>query len=294
MWIFVAALALAQPPAGEGVCPPPGATRASLLELRARAFVMPAAAERDALALALVACVDSPDPKLRDGVAFEGISTWLRSKALSRAAIVGLHARLVTQLSGPRDAAGFRHPFATLVLAEVARADRLDPVLTDAARASLVELAARTLRAVDDYRGFDPTEGWRHGVAHGADLVLQLALSPKLGADAHATLMTALATQIAPKGHAYVFGEPERLARAVVYTHERGRLDAAFWKRWFDAVASPAPLASWGSAFESTEGLARRHDTLAFLHAVAFASRQTAQDALAKLADEALARVHGG
>ena len=29
--------------------------------------------------------------------------------------------------------------------------------------------------SVRDYRGFDAKQGWRHGVAHGADLLLQLS-----------------------------------------------------------------------------------------------------------------------
>lgn len=283
--------ALSPPPA----CPPAGLSRADLLSLRQLKFEVASAEERNLLALRLLGCLDDPDPVIRDGVVFEALSTWLRGRALSSATINALEASLGSTLRGGKDAAGFRLPFAALILSEVARADRIEPVFTDAVRADLVELAAASLIRVDDYRGFHPTEGWRHGVAHGSDLVLQLALNPRVGAPGLRRLMEATATQIAPRGEVfYTFGEPERLARAVVFAYRRGLLEPAFWEAWFESLASPKPLADWGSAFRSVEGLARRHNTLAFLHALSFAGRTAGDEAgkaIGALADRAAARI---
>ncbi len=276
-------------------CPPQGMTRADLVRLKQSKFEVEPADERNRLAVRLLGCLDDPDPAIRDGVVFEGLSTWLRGKALSPTTISALESSLSATLGGEKDAAGFRLPFAALALSEVARADRIEPVFTDEVREALVKLAARSLTRVDDYRGFDASEGWRHGVAHGSDLVLQLALNPRVGAPALRRLMEATASQIAPHGAVfYTFGEPERLARAVVFTYRRGLLDAPFWDAWFDRLASPKPLADWGSAFQSLEGLAKRHNTLAFLHALSFAGRSGKDDAgraVAALADQAAARL---
>ncbi len=278
-------------------CPPEGTTRADLLKLKQAQFETPSAEDRNALALRLLSCLDDPDPGIRDGVVFEGLSNWLRARALSPATTLALEASLRRTLGGEKDAGGFRLPFAALVLSEVARADRIEPVFTEETRAGLVEVAAAGLIRVDDYRGFHPTEGWRHGVAHGADLVLQLALNPRVGAPGLSRLMEATATQIAPRSAVfYTFGEPERLARAVVFAYRRGLLDPAFWEAWFEALANPKPLADWGAAFLSVEGLAKRHNTLAFLHALSFAGRaggDEAGKAIAALADKAAARLSG-
>jgi hypothetical protein len=270
-------------------------TRAGLIELKRAKFEVASADERNLLATRLLGCLDDPDPAIRDGVVFEAISTWLRGRALSPVTINALEASLAATLRGERDEGGFRLPFAALILSEVARADRIEPVFPEAVRADLVELAASSLSRVDDYRGFDPVAGWRHGVAHGSDLVLQLALNPRVGAPGLRRLMEATATQIAPRGAVfYTFGEPERLARAVVFTYRRGLLDAPFWEAWFESLASPKPLADWGSAFLSLEGLARRHNTIAFLHALSFAGRSGSDEAgrsIALLADQAAARI---
>lgn len=279
-------------------CPPTGMTRADLVKLKEAKFEVPADEERNALALRLLGCLDDPDPAIRDGVVFEGLSRWLRGKALTSAAILALDESLRKTLAGEKDAAGFRLPFAALVLSEVARADRIEPVLSDASRAALVELAASSLTRVTDYRGFDAREGWRHGVAHGADLVLQLGVNPRVGSDGVSRLMDAIRSQVAPAGPVfYTFGEPERFARAVVFTYRRGVLDAAFWDSWFASIASPKPLATWGSAFQSVEGLARRHNSLAFLHALAFAGRAAGDEAgkaLAERADKAATEIMRG
>ncbi len=279
-------------------CPPAGMTRPDLIKLKETKFEVPQDDKRNALAVRLVGCLDDPDPGVRDGVVFEGLSKWLRGKALTPATILTLDESLRKMLGGEKDAEGFRLPFAALVLSEVARADRIEPVFTDASRKALVDLSASSLTRVIDYRGFDPREGWRHGVAHGADLVLQLSVNPKVGSDGVARLMDAIRSQVAPAGPVfYTFGEPERFARAVVFACRRGVLDAAFWDSWFASIASPKPLASWGSAFQSVDGLAKRHNTLAFLHALAFAGRAAGDEAgkaLAERADKAAAEIMRG
>ena len=75
---------------------------------------------------------------------------------------------------------GFAQPFAALALAEVARVDRVAPIFTADERAVLVTAATNYVRSVRDYRGFDDVQGWRHGVAHGADFLMQLVLNGEL------------------------------------------------------------------------------------------------------------------
>jgi hypothetical protein len=178
-------------------------------------------------------------------------------------------------------------------LSEVARADRISAVLDPAARQALVGGAAHYLKGVTDYRGFDGRSGWRHGVAHGADLVLQLGLNEKVSADEVRRLLGALAAQVVPGAVSYTFGEPERLARAVYFIHGRGVLNDAFWNEWLAAFGTPPSPDSHRSA----EGLARRHNAIAFLHAIAFAARSAGDEAGAKLAtltDREIRRLMGG
>lgn len=60
-------------------------------------------------------------------------------------------------------------------------------------------------------------------MAHGADFALQLALNPAVSKPQLDRLLSAMAIQISPKdpGVAYWAGEPDRLARAVIYIAQR-------------------------------------------------------------------------
>jgi hypothetical protein len=258
-------------------CPPAGFDRAALDALKASKFEVADDAERQTLALALVPCLAEPDPALRDGIAFEAYSTWMRANRLD----VATRGELLTRLSAiiepeQADRAGFRQPFAALVLSEVARTDRVTPWLQPAQRAALVARAARYVASVRDYRGFDQKDGWRHGVAHGADLLLQLVLNPAVDRAGLDQLLGAVAAQVAPAGeHSYIDGESERLARPVLFAAQRGLLTPEDWQKWLQKVATPPPSLSGDAAYRTRAGLAWRHNLQAFLYSLYVNARES-------------------
>ena len=278
-------------------CPPVGYSRDELAALKASGFVIEDDRQRNSLAVDLLACLGFPDPAIRDGIAYEGLSTWMRGQALTRETIDTLFRSLLAQIQSEPDLNGFRQPFAALLLSEVARTDRMGQTLTPEMRNEMVAVAAAYLTAVRDYRGFDTEQGWRHGVAHGSDIVVQLALNPAIEAGQLQLLVNAVAAQVAPAGEVfYRYGEPGRLARAIYYAYLSGVLDDTFWAQWFEAVSSPEPMANWGESWLSQSGLAKRHNTQAFLlalHFNAIAGEQEQAAGLAELALQALTRMSG-
>lgn len=256
-------------------CPPAGHSRAALETLKAAKFEIADESQRQALALALLPCLADPDPGLRDGLAFEAYFTWMRASRLDITTRTDLFARLSAMIQPDQsDRGGFRQPFAALVLAEIARTDRITPWLTPAQRAALIENAARYVASVRDYRGFDAKEGWRHGVAHGADLLLQLALNPAVDRAGLDRLLGAVAVQVAPAGdHSYIDGESERLARPVLFAAQRGLHTPGEWEKWLRAVVA-AP-ATGEPAFGTRAALARHHNLNAFLYALYVNARES-------------------
>ena len=86
--LITVGLPMAAAYAAPAPCPPEGVSRAGLLSLKEAKFTMASDDERNMLAPRLLACLDDPDPAIRDGVVFEGLSTWLRGKALRPATIL--------------------------------------------------------------------------------------------------------------------------------------------------------------------------------------------------------------
>ena len=263
-------------------------------QLKAAQWKLADASTRDALALALLPCLADANPALRDGIAFEGLSAWMRAKHLSVGTLRQLYRALLPQLAdAASDNTGFAQPFAALVLSELARADRLQAFLSEEERHALVAAASSYLRGVRDYRGFVAGEGWRHGVAHAADLAMQLALNPAVNAAQLGQLVAAVQTQIAPSStHFYIYGEGERLARPIFHAARRGLIEPQRWEAFVREIASAAPWPSWDLALQSQAGLARLHNVKAFLLVLSLSVSDSAdpavQTALGKLLLEAL------
>lgn len=261
-------------------CPPPGWDEAALERLRAAKFELADPAARNALAGALADCLADPRPQLRDAVAFEALAAWMRAGALPTAKLESLRIEMQRRLTAD-DPNGFSRPFAALTLAEIARVDRLKAFLDPPARDALLRAAVAYESDIRDYRGFDAVQGWRHGVAHGADLLLQLALNPALGREPLEAIIAAVGAQIAPGGeHFYVYGESERLARPVYYAAQRGLHDSAYWSAWLATLASPSPLPNWSEAFKTQAGLARKHNTQAFVQVLYVMVREGGNEAV--------------
>ena len=266
----------------QAACPPAGWTHATLDALKGAKWVMESPERREALALALVPCLADPDPTLRDGYAFDALSAWSRKNQLSTDTQRRIFGLLMPQLEASvPDPHGFASPFAALALAEVARGDRLAGFLSSQERNALVDSATHYVRQVKDYRGFIVGQGWRHGVAHGADLLMQLALNPAMDQAQLERLVEAALSQVVPAdGHFYVYGESERLARPVLFAARRGLMAPEWWRTALERFANPQPLATWERAFDSQSGLARLHNTKAFFLVLFANVRDSSHDGL--------------
>jgi len=280
LWLGAAASAATSP-----ACPPSGYTRDTLLALRHDRFVIADVDRRQSLARALLACLSSPDSESRDRIGYEAYAYWRSARALDAGTWTFVEQNLLAVLDGHDDAAGVARPFAALVLAETAHADRDRPFLQKAQRTTLLDSAIAYFDAVRDYRGFDEDAGWRHGVAHGADLLGELALEPDFDQPELDRILAALATQVvAHDDRVYLFGESERIAAAAARVATRGKHPIEAWQAWLAGVTAPAPLASWADAYSSLRGLAKRQNTMNFLLALYAELGQNKDAALRALA----------
>lgn len=269
--LALAACATAQ--AQTAACAPAGYDRAQLEALRAAEWEIADDAARRAFALALPACLASPDPFFRDGVAYEALAHMLRGDQLDAETQSALLADVLPRLESD-DPNGFEQPFAALALSELVRADRIAPYMSDATRADVLDRTLAYFGGVRDYRGYDAREGWRHGVAHGADVLLQFAVSEQTSRADLVRIRDAIAAQVAPDGHFYIYGEPERLARPIIFMAPHGLIEESEWNEWFAQFEMRGE-----DPFASQQGLARRHNIKAFLMAILTAARITRGEA---------------
>lgn len=259
--LMIASLVLMKP--AVAACPPDGQTAETLQALKTDKFAITDVEARKTLALGLLACLGDPDPTMRDDIAYTALSAWMRAGDFDADTLRGMRDALYAQLDGD-DAAGFRRPYAALMLSEVARTDRIQTWMTPEERAAMIEKAASFVETVRDYRGFEDKQGWRHGVAHGSDWLMQLALNRALERAQTDRILAAVAAQVVPEAApTYVFGEGGRLARPVMYIAKRGLYSQEEWTAWFAAL--PPKIGDEALAYNDSRWLARRHDLMAFL-----------------------------
>lgn len=217
----------------------------------------------------LVSCLGAPDPDIRDGIGYEGMTALLRGEKLAPDEIQGLRSSLIDILSEEvPDPDGYQKPFAVLVLSEVIRVHRITPYMSADDRDETLGAVLTYLDNVTDYRGHDDTEGWRHGVAHAADALLQVSVAPDFNADDHARILKTIGNKIKISDHAYIFGEGERMIRPLFYIARAGKVSEETWGAFFEDLSDPAPLENWGAAFKSTTALTRLHNTKQALFAL--------------------------
>jgi hypothetical protein len=259
--VLIAPILLVKP--AFAACPPEGQTGESLQAIKALKFEMSDVDMRKTLAQGLIQCLGDPDPVIRNDIAYSALSAWMRAGAFDADILRAMRDALYAQLDGD-DEQGFRRPYAALVLSEVARTDRIKPWMTPEERVAMVEKAANFVESVSDYRGFVDKEGWRHGVAHGSDWLMQLALNPAVERAQTDRILAAVAVQVVPDaGPAYVFGEGGRLAKPVMYIAKRALYSEAEWTAWFAKL--PPRIGDPALAWNDSHWLARRHDLMAFL-----------------------------
>lgn len=256
--LFLASLNTA---AANAACVPLGKSRSDLETLKAAEWKIASETDRNALALALTSCLGDPDPAVRDDLVTDALTHLLRGQLLTDTTMLALMRDLEAKLDAS-DPQGFLRPFAALNLSEVVRADRVKPFMTVSQREGVMMASINYMLRITDYRGFDPHDGYRHGVAHGADLMLQLAMNPGIDTKGLSQIRAALSVQAGTSATSYVTGEGERLARALLMIAKRKVFSEADWTDWGTRLAGPAALKTWDKWWLSAPALARRHNLL--------------------------------
>ena len=247
---------------------------------------LPAGYDLHALTDELLSYLGSPDPHLRDGVAYPLLAQWISKGHYSqdelRAMTTRLSANLKVGLGEQGTESVFLRAFSALMLAELIHQE---------SKRSIFEFAEADVRAVleatlaylpeeRDLRGYIPGLGWVHAVAHASDLLWVLANSRYLGAADLERVLDAIASKVAPPvEHIYLFNEDARMARAVMGVLRRNLVSLSFLSGWLDRLARPEGRAISIEAFfvgeppaiASQVNVCLLHNTRQFLRSLYFA-----------------------
>jgi hypothetical protein len=292
----VVALLLARP----ATAAPPAHDRAFWTSLAAKEFAVPEGEAVAGLALEAADLLSSPDPSLRDGIAFEALARWIYRDGLVAAPdLERLRRKLEDGLKAGlgetgRDSA-YGRTFSALGLSILAAVDLKTPWMTPAAFDDLLAASTAYLGAEKDLRGFVAGSGWVHATAHTADVLKFLARSPRLTPAGQARIVEAISGRLRTAGVVFAWGEDERLALALLSLTRRKDFDPNPFDSWFVSLASEnAALWKNGSSIEPAAFVSVRAQKQALVHLAALLAREeTPPEAFRKALNEALGKLAG-
>lgn len=228
---------------------------------------LPSEPSLDALTVDLSRLLGSPDGHERDEVGYTVLTTWI-SRGVYDDLLTGLGDGMCVGLDnglGDHDTATvFRRSFSALVLGDVIARDTESERLHPDVLLRWGDRGIRWLIKERDLRGRVPGCGWAHTIAHGADLLLALALSRHFGEGELMVLLDAIADRLLePTRYRLVDGEQERLAYATMGILHRNVLEMAVIGPWLERLTD-----GWKAPDGSDEAAAVSFNTVSYLRSL--------------------------
>ncbi|MEO6237269.1 MAG: DUF2785 domain-containing protein [Vicinamibacterales bacterium] len=242
MLTFLSALVTVGLAAGQAVPVHPKTFWRAVAEAK---FEVPAGQTAATLTPELTAALGSPDPELRDDLAFATLSNWIYRRRLLtpddlRPMVRTLQDNLRSGIGETGTDAVLLRSFSALTLSVIAARDNEEPFLTADEYSRLLDSAISYFHDERDTRGFDADKGWMHSVAHTSDLLKFLARNTRLPVAGQARLLSAILLKTHDTPAVFAEGEDERMARVVISVVRRSDFDRAPFRQWLGAAATAA------------------------------------------------------
>ena len=209
-------------------------------DIAAHQFAVPPGTSAAALAPELIAWLGSPDPELRDTLAYTILDAWIRHTQLIDAQLLTilpqLQHNLTIDIGGFGTDSVFLRSYSALILASFAERDLQQPFLSPDQYRALLSSAFAYLRDERDNRGFDPVKGWVHSTAHTADLLANLARNPRFTPADQQAVLSSIDQRLRSATSIYTYGEQDRLAVALLCVITRQDFALAGFQSWLDSV----------------------------------------------------------
>ncbi|MFN7978705.1 MAG: DUF2785 domain-containing protein [Vicinamibacterales bacterium] len=212
-------------------------TRDQWIALARGGFVVPGGTSAAGLLDEMAPLLASPDPVLRDEVAFGAAERWiLRDRVVAPDELRPLIARwsgaLDTGLGASGDDRIYGRSFAALCLSIVAARDVATPFLESSDARALIDRLFDYLARERDLRGFDATGGWMHAIAHTADALKFLARGRHWASTDLPRLLALMSAKAGEAEGVFQWGEAQRIGFALAAAVRRDDADTAAVERW--------------------------------------------------------------
>ncbi len=223
------------------------------ISIKENNFVFPEDHSIHSLTEELFTFIASTDPDLRDTIGLEAFYNWLTKGLFSVADLRGFITRLVTNLENGigqlESDTVFQRSFSALWLANIISYDNKTQVLEKEDIHSVLVAALAYFAAERDLRGKVPIKGWAHAIAHAADLLCALAISPHTDAEDHMKILDCVAHKLRTTTQSiFFYNEDSRIAQPVRRIFMRNTVTLNQIEDWLAFLSG-----DWNGAWQSEE-----------------------------------------
>src|SRR5258706_1261817 len=210
-------------------------------DIASNKYAVPQDQSAFALALELSSYFASPDPELRDDLAYSILDVWIVYRNhLSAPELLLLldqwQSNLRSGIGETSTDSILKRSFSALCLAALAERELKSPFLGEVRFRTLLDQTLFYLKDERDLRGFDPVKGWIHATAHTADLLAFLASNPLLRVEDQSRILRAVADRLSSAQQIFSYGEQDRLANVVSTIIARKDFDAPAFHQWLTSL----------------------------------------------------------
>jgi hypothetical protein len=204
-------------------------------------YAVPKDESADVLANELSSLLGSPDPELRDDLAYSILAHWIyRPDLLKESTLITLtdawRSNLKDGLGEAETNSVLKRSFSALCLASMARREARTPFMGAERYHQLVREGTSYLQAERDLRGYDAKLHWIHATAHTADLLAGLAASPQLTQQESDGILSAVSTRLATDPEVFTQCEQDRLAGAALAVVRRPNFKITDFEQWLAGI----------------------------------------------------------
>ena len=236
-------------------------------QVREQKDAPPPGSDVAALADELAGYLRSPDPEVRDVLAYEVLGGWISRGVLPGEKIAHLREQMIDRLEdgigATADDTVFGRSFAALILAEIASREVEAPSMSEAELTAMVAAARAYAGKEMDLRGRVEGRGWAHAAAHTSDWLRELARNPKLGRErGKLVLQAVLDLAVRRHGHTLHHGEDGRMAAPIMELLRHQHITPTDYAEWLAELI--APLRERGEYDEGRAAAQRNGRNLAF------------------------------
>ena len=195
----------------------------------------------------LLLYIGDPDPKIRDGLVYPVLAHLLHDKHLESDKLNNVFQRLLSpvflryDMGNEEQNSVLKRSFSVLQLAILLYVHRRDNVLDKDVLLPAIKTILNYVEEETVLEGYDQEVGWKHAVAHSADLLAQIVQLEEASKELLETVWNLCQRKFLNAEYLFVSDEDERMTTALVASLQRNLLTEEFILEWVKRFTEGKP-----------------------------------------------------